>query len=128
MGPTPDDQVNEPIALEVTEIQKPIEVSLNSIAGLTSPKTMKLRGSITAQPVVALIDPGATHNFIASLLVSQLNLPVTDTEPYGVRMGIADNESGRGICQGIALQLQELEMASNSRYYANQLEEPNHGI
>lgn len=80
--PTPSDEI--PARLEFSEVESHIEVSLNSTAGLTSPKTMKLPGKILNQPVVALIDPGATHNFIASKLVEDLGLPVKDTEPYGV--------------------------------------------
>lgn len=41
------------------------EVSLNSVIGLSNPKTMKLRGLIGDQEVVVMIDPGTTHNFIS---------------------------------------------------------------
>ena len=40
-----------------------IELSMNSVVGLTTPQTMKLRGDIERQPMVVLIDEGATHNF-----------------------------------------------------------------
>lgn len=72
-------------------MNNPVEVSLNSVAGLTSPKTMKLTGRVWDKPVVILIDPGATHNFIASRVVEELGIPVTDTEPYGVKMGTGDS-------------------------------------
>lgn len=87
-----------------------IEVSLNSVAGLTSPKCMKMPRKIFDLAVVTFIDPGATHNFISSQIVKELALPITDTEPYGVRMGTGDNEEGRGICKGVMLQLQELDI------------------
>lgn len=45
---------------------------------------MKLLGSVFEREVVVLIDSGATHNFITSDLVSQLQLPVSQTEHYGV--------------------------------------------
>jgi len=48
---------------------------------------MKLKGQIREQPVVVLIDGGATHNFIASKLVQQLGLPRTETVGHGVIMG-----------------------------------------
>ena len=46
-----------------------VELSMNSVVGLTAPQTMKLRGDIKGHPVVVLIDGGATHNFIATELV-----------------------------------------------------------
>lgn len=43
-----------------------VELSMNSVVGLTSPKTMKMKDTINGQEVVVLIDFGATHNFISS--------------------------------------------------------------
>lgn len=105
-----NDEGTGEVTLDTTEIENPIEVSLNSVAGFSSPKTMKLQGWIMGQSVVTLIDPGATHNFIATSLVDKLKLPVKDTEPYGVRMGTGDNEPGRGVCKGVLLQLQEVDI------------------
>ncbi|KAL4574682.1 hypothetical protein LXL04_021518 [Taraxacum kok-saghyz] len=96
--------------LEMAELIEPVEVSLHSIAGLTSPKTMKLRGTILEQPVVALVDPGATHNFISVELVAALSIPVQDTTPYGVQMGTGDSEEVKGVCKGVQLQLNEIDI------------------
>ncbi|XP_042758298.1 uncharacterized protein LOC122198198 [Lactuca sativa] len=105
---TPDEI--DPATLVSTEVNPEIEVSLNSVAGLSSPKTMKVRGVIGNQPVVTLIDPGATHNFIAAHLVSTLDLPIEETEPYGIRMGTGDCEKGTGVCKGVLLHLKELDI------------------
>lgn len=45
------------------------EVSLNSVMGITSPKTLKMLGVIQGQEVVIMVDPWATHNFISTDLV-----------------------------------------------------------
>ncbi|KAL4568635.1 hypothetical protein LXL04_024250 [Taraxacum kok-saghyz] len=111
---SPDLEENEsPANPDTPEVANLVEVSLNSVAGLTAPKTMKLTGQIGDKQVVTRIDPGATHNFITSTLVSSLNLLVTDTEPYGVRMGTSDQETSRGICKGLLLQLPELEVVED---------------
>ena len=59
----------------------------NYVVGLTSSKTMKLQGLIGTQPVVFLIDSGATHNFISQDFVRKLAISVETTRAYGVLMG-----------------------------------------
>lgn len=59
---SPTDEQNSEVMLQP-------EVSLNSVIGLSNPKTMKLRGRVKDREVVVMIDPGATHNFISLLLV-----------------------------------------------------------
>lgn len=56
------------------------EVSLNSVIGLSSPKTMKLIGYIGGESVVVMINPGATHNFISTATVKKLGIPVASTK------------------------------------------------
>ena len=77
-----------------------IKLSMNSIVGLTTPQTMKLRGHIEGQPVVVLVDGGTTHNFITLELVQRLSLPRTETTGYGVIMGTGMAVQGAGICKG----------------------------
>lgn len=103
----------DPITLVCTEVNPEVEVSLNSVADLSSPKTMKVRGAIGNQPVVTLIDPGATHNFISSQLITTLEILVEETEPYRVRMGTGDNERGTRICKGIVLHLKGLDITED---------------
>ena len=87
-----------------------VEVSLNAVVGLTSPKTMKLMGSIRGHDVVVVVDSGATHNFITADLVDKLSLPLSETEAYGVQMGSGASVKGTGVCRAVPLSLQALEI------------------
>lgn len=54
-----------------------IEVSLNSVSGLTPPPTMKVKGYIGGLLVLVLIDSGATHNFISKQMIDKLGMKVS---------------------------------------------------
>ena len=57
------------------------------LVGLCSPHSMKVRGNINGREVVVLIDLGASHNFIAESLVTELQLNCDPTHEFGVQMG-----------------------------------------
>ena len=41
-------------------------ISLNSVVGITNPKTMKMLGRIGTEDLIVIIDSGATNNFISN--------------------------------------------------------------
>lgn len=82
------------------------EVSLNSVVGLSNPKTMKLRGSIGDFEVVVLIDPGAMHNFISMEVIKELEILVEKTGSFGVCLGNGESVCGNGLCRGVRLLLE----------------------
>lgn len=82
-----------------------IEVSLNSVIGLSNPKTMKLQGLVGDYEVVVMIDPGATHNFIALGMVSAARIPITGSEGFGVSLGNGEAIRGGVVCKEVRLQL-----------------------
>ena len=53
-----------------------VELSVNFVVGLSSPKTMKLQGEIKGEGVIVMIDPGATHNFISVEMVRKWGMEV----------------------------------------------------
>lgn len=81
------------------------EVSLNSVIGLSNPKTMKLRGLIGSHEVVVMVDPGATHNFIALSTVEAAGVPVMGTMGFGVSLGNGEALKGEGVCKDVRVQL-----------------------
>lgn len=99
---------------EVEEVPgETVELSINSVVGLTALKTMKIHGKIGTWDVIVLIDCRATHNFISSDLVQQLSIPRTETNSYGVLMGTGLTVKGSGICRGVLLVLQNLEIVAD---------------
>ncbi|XP_024017591.1 uncharacterized protein LOC112090471 [Morus notabilis] len=90
-----------------------VELSLNSVVGFTSPKTMKLKGVLRGQEVAVLIDSGAMHNFISVDLVRKMELSVDKTEDYGVIMGTGLSVKREGVCRGIVISLQDIEVVED---------------
>lgn len=76
-----------------------VELSMNSVVGLTSPKTMKVRGTVKGQDVVVLIDSGATDNFMSWELIKELKPPVTETDGYKVQVGTGRAVNRIGKCR-----------------------------
>ena len=75
-----------------------IELSINSVVGLTNLGTMKVKGKVKEEEVVVLIDYGATHNFIYEKLVTKLNLPIKATTNYVVILDFGTSIKGKGVC------------------------------
>ncbi|CAI8600146.1 unnamed protein product [Vicia faba] len=86
--------VNEPKSEEeeVGEM-KTLKLSLQSQAGFTFNKSVKVWVQIGDRQVVTLIDSGATSNFIASKLV-ELRLKVVDTPAYVIKQHFFITELG----------------------------------
>ncbi|KAJ9536215.1 hypothetical protein OSB04_un000601 [Centaurea solstitialis] len=74
----------EKSALNTTEIGQKVEVHLNSVVGISNPKTMKLVGAIG----------------------------VEDTDEYTITLGSGIEEQGRGICR-VSILLQVLDVKDN---------------
>ncbi|KAL8119990.1 hypothetical protein AgCh_017209 [Apium graveolens] len=88
-----------------SEIHVQSEVSLNSVFGLSCPRTKKLKGEIADKEVIVLIDPGATHNFVSLEKVAALGLPVTESGGFGVSLGNGEAIKESGVCENVVLQL-----------------------
>lgn len=105
-GSEPPQSPTEELLVErPNEVQLQPEVSLNSVVGLSNPKTVKLRGLLGNSEVVVLIDPGATHNFVSLGRVAELQIPVTDSGGFGVSLGNGETVKGTGVCKDVVIQL-----------------------
>lgn len=82
---------------EQTEI--PTTVSMNSIVGITNPKTLKLVERIQGGEVVVMVDPGATHNFISLKAVEKLGVAVHESGGFGFPWVMEKSFAAKG-CAG----------------------------
>lgn len=89
------------------------ELSLNTVVGLSSPKTMKLRGSIQDVDMTVMIDSGASHNFISQKLVDKLALSLDVTKCYRVIMGTGLAVKGAGVCRAVKVLMQNYTATTN---------------
>jgi hypothetical protein len=76
---------------ETTEGGKGIEeeeplISLYAIAGCNGPKTMRIKAAIGRKTLVILIDNGFTHNFVDHKVGHALQLPVTLTQEFTIKV------------------------------------------
>ncbi|GJS50286.1 putative mitochondrial protein [Tanacetum coccineum] len=90
-----------------------VKVSLNSVIGLTSPRTMKISGYVREMEVVVLIDCGATHSFVSWHLIEKARLVVSGSNLVGVILGNGKVERSLGICSGILISLPELQVVDD---------------
>ena len=77
---------------------------------LTNPKTLRASGCMGDQPVIVLIDPGATHNFTSLNLIEKMRIPMTATFGFGVQLLNGENIPTIGLCQGVRLHLHGIEI------------------
>lgn len=89
------------------------ELSLNSLVGISSPRTMKLQGMVQTEKVTVMIDSGATHNFISDKVIRRLGLSTVKTHSYGVVTGTGMMVQGVGICRGVKLQIQDVTVVTD---------------
>ncbi|VFQ64783.1 unnamed protein product [Cuscuta campestris] len=80
--------------------------SLNSMAGVTTPRSLRLFGTVSNQILVVLIDGGSTHNFIHPKLVERLRLPVLEIVPFKVYVGNGDSLLCSKQCPNVQLTMQ----------------------
>lgn len=110
-GEEGDSTAHDRVALDSSE--ENINLSVNSVVGLTSMRMMNIRGYVGNQEVIVLVDSGATHNFISMELVRKLGLLLTETDHYGVVLGTGLSVQGRGICRGVVLMLPTIQIIND---------------
>ncbi|XP_024028604.1 uncharacterized protein LOC112093764 [Morus notabilis] len=81
-------------------------ISLNSLMGVSSANTLKLRGTIGSREVMVLVDSGASHNFLSLRVVRELQIPLATTGTYRIQVGNGACFKRQGVCKGVELKIQ----------------------
>ncbi|XP_044474694.1 uncharacterized protein LOC123202715 [Mangifera indica] len=95
-----------------------IELSSHSVAGINSPRSMKLLGKISETEVVVLVDSGATHSFLSQQVVKDLALQIHQ-KAFSVTVGNGQSIKGGGVCRAVKLHLGSIHFLQD--FYVFQL-------
>ncbi|KAF2324336.1 hypothetical protein GH714_012656 [Hevea brasiliensis] len=76
-------------------------------------KTMKIRGRLKGHELTVMVDSGASHNFIANNLVTQLGLPVQSTPTFGVKLGDGHRSKSRGMCTNLVVKFESFNIQTD---------------
>jgi len=87
-----------------------LQLSMFSMFGLTSKKTIKLWGDLLNHRVLVLVDCGASHNFISSVLVQNLDLQFKPKSSFTVKVGDGRKILCLGVCSQLTITLQRLQV------------------
>lgn len=78
------------------------EITIQALTGWDAPQTIRTPLEINHHHSTALIDSGSTNNFVSDKLANRLNLQISPTKPFKVR--VADGYPLR--CNGVYRQIQ----------------------
>lgn len=85
---------------------KILQLSLHGMEELTSNKFFKVHEEIDDRKVLALIDSGDTTNFILPKLIEELNIKVTETSVYIVKVGTGELVWIKVVCKYMRFNVQ----------------------
>ena len=87
-----------------------LQLSLCTMAGLTTKKSWKLWGKIGEETVIVLLDCGASYNFISNKLIGRCGLQTMATPSYVVEVGDGRKIECQGKCADFILEIQGLQI------------------
>lgn len=99
-----------PLEEVIQEAAEVAMLSLNSMTGISSPRTLKLRATLQGEAVVVMVDSGATHNFFSARLVHQLRIPTESKGGYGILTSTGLTIQGQRVCKEFELHLPSITL------------------
>ncbi|KAL1208590.1 RNA-directed DNA polymerase-like protein [Cardamine amara subsp. amara] len=77
-------------------------LSYSSFMGINTPTTTKIRLAVGSHELVALVDSGASDNFISPDTVALLRIPSTHTKETRILLGTGISAPALGMCRDLA--------------------------
>nr|CCI55439.1 PH01B031C15.22 [Phyllostachys edulis] len=80
-------------------------ISLLALTGIRKTQTMQLAVIINGVHLLALVDSGSTHNFVAAELVARVGLSLTPRTGLSVAVANGDHVTSGGICRATLISI-----------------------
>ncbi|KAJ1292989.1 hypothetical protein BS78_01G033400 [Paspalum vaginatum] len=105
-------EIAEEAAPEDEEAGSEVEISLHALVGVTTGRTLQLSTTCGATAIIALVDSGSTHSFIATATARRLGL-APSARP-GLTIGVAngDRVPSTGVCRNVPIKIDPSTIAS----------------
>ncbi|XP_073057376.1 uncharacterized protein [Primulina eburnea] len=87
-----------------------LELPLYSVNGINHPQTLKMRAKVAGKEVVAMVDSGASHNFVSKEVITELGLEVDSSVFFGVCLGDGCRVSSQGVCRRLKVDLGQCQI------------------
>lgn len=112
-----DPPLEEPEAIEEDNQKEIVSdepvISLNVLASISSPQTLKIRGFLKHRPVVVLIDSGSTHNFIHQKVPEAVHCFVHAVSNFQVQITDGGTMKCEGHCENVKLQMGDYQLKTH---------------
>lgn len=98
---TPTKVAEEPTSPKHHQFQ----LSLATLSGPPSPRTLRVLGQLLEHRVTVLIDSGSSHNIMQPRVAQFVGLPITALPPFSVLVGNGEAIQCSGFCSQVPLQM-----------------------
>ena len=81
-----DDDILNEIAAQELLAEDFGQLSLNALAGTTSPASIQLQATVKNKTMLILVDTGSTHSFVSAHFVTMAKLPTVPMSPQKIKL------------------------------------------
>ena len=111
-GPEEEDEDNQ-LDNELPTTLEELVISLHALVGISSPKTLKIKGFIKHCPIVVLIDSGSMHNFIHQRVAEAVHCFLKAVSNFQVQIADGGTMKCEGCYENIKLQMGDYDLKTH---------------